>query len=78
MILAICGGLVAVSGRAATPEPLDAEFLDYLVAVEGQDDNWTIVANEKERKKVAVPPPVKAPAKPPLTTDPPRQQEDKP
>jgi|AAFX01.1.fsa_nt_gi hypothetical protein len=38
---------------AAPPEPVDAEFLDYLGTVEGKDDNWTVVASERERKKVA-------------------------
>jgi hypothetical protein len=32
---------------------VDAEFLDYLGTVEGKDDNWTVVASERERKKVA-------------------------
>jgi hypothetical protein len=56
--------------QAESPEALDAEFLDYLVACEGADDNWTVVAadppprtpkeeNEKE-KPVARPPDPKA------------------
>jgi hypothetical protein len=47
---------------AATPEPLDPEFLDYLVACEGKDDNWTVVADEKLRRKAAAKP---VPKKPP-------------
>jgi hypothetical protein len=55
------------------PQPVDADFLDYLATVEGKDDNWTVVASERERKKVAArQPPAKnppdkpdAPAKPP-------------
>jgi hypothetical protein len=38
---------------AGTPEPLDAEFLDYLLACEGKDDNWTVVADDKVRKKAS-------------------------
>jgi hypothetical protein len=41
---------------AAAPEPLDVEFLDYLAACEGKDDNWTVVADEKLRKKAATKP----------------------
>ena len=43
---------------AGTQEPLDAAFLDYLIAFEGKDDNWTVVADDKLREKVA-----KTPAK---------------
>jgi hypothetical protein len=39
--------------HAAPPEALDTEFLDYLAACESKDDNWTVVADEKLRKKVA-------------------------
>jgi hypothetical protein len=54
---------------AESPEALDAEFLDYLVACEGADDNWTVVAADpppltpeevKEKKPVARPPDSKA------------------
>jgi hypothetical protein len=47
--LLIC--LKSNSVDAGTPEPLDTEFLDYLLACEGKDDNWTVVADEKLRKK---------------------------
>ena len=47
--LLIC--LRANSAVASTPEPLDADFLDYLLACESKDDNWTVVADEKLRKK---------------------------
>jgi hypothetical protein len=54
------------SASAAAPDPLDAEFLDYLLACESKDDNWTVVADEKLRKKVGkdaskekAPPPAK-------------------
>ena len=38
---------------AAAPEALDAEFLDYLAACENPNDNWTVVADEKLRRKAA-------------------------
>jgi hypothetical protein len=59
---------------AAPPEPLDVEFLDYLASCEGKDDNWTVVANEKERKKSAIP----REATPPARVDAPKQEEAKP
>jgi hypothetical protein len=49
---------------AAAPEPLDVEFLDYLAACEGKDDNWTVIADEKLRKKAATKP---VPERPPVT-----------
>jgi hypothetical protein len=60
---------------AANPEALDAEFLDYLAACEGKDDNWTVVASEKQRRKVAEKkPPKESPpadkAEPPLEVRP--------
>ena len=42
---------------AGETKPLDAELLDYLLNCEGKDDNWTVVADEKIRKKAG-----KAPA----------------
>jgi hypothetical protein len=47
---------------AGKPEPLDPEFLDYLSACEGKDDNWTVIADDKQRRKVAE---RSAPASPP-------------
>lgn len=48
-------GLLALvrsgSADAGVPEPLDAEFLDYLLACESKEDNWTVVADDKLRKK---------------------------
>jgi hypothetical protein len=38
---------------AGKPEPLDTDFLDYLAACEGKDDNWTVIAGDKQRRKVA-------------------------
>jgi hypothetical protein len=49
--LLIC--LRSNAAQASTPEPLDADFLDYLLACEGKDDNWTVVADEKLRKQAA-------------------------
>jgi hypothetical protein len=46
-------GVLGVRVMAAPPAPVDAEFLDYLATVDGKDDNWTVVATDKERKKVA-------------------------
>jgi hypothetical protein len=67
----VCGCVAGSTVHAATPEPLDVEFLDYLATCEGKDDNWTVVAKEKDGKKPA------EPAKPPASTEPPKQQEIK-
>ena len=56
MTLALCGSLGAMRALAAPPEPLYTDFLDYLAQCEGKDDNWTVVASDKERKKAAAPP----------------------
>jgi hypothetical protein len=58
MILATSCCLRVLPAAAGAPEPLDAEFLDYLLAYEGKDHNWTVVAEEKPVKK-----PVKAEVK---------------
>jgi len=60
MIVAAWSSPGAPPAFAGKPEPLDKEFLDYLAACEGKDDNWTVVAKEKERRKAAE----KSPAKP--------------
>lgn len=62
MSFAVCAGLIGNSSFAAPPEPLDVDFLDYLANCERKDDNWTVVASDKERKKVAAPSPAKPPA----------------
>jgi hypothetical protein len=64
MISAATVCLRSMSAIAATPEPLDVEFLDYLAACEGKDDNWTVVADDKLRKKVVTKP---VPKQPPAT-----------
>ena len=38
---------------AGESKALDPEFLDYLLACEGKDDNWTVVADDKLRKKAS-------------------------
>lgn len=42
---------------AGVPAPLEEELLDYLLACESKDDNWTVVADDKLRKKVSKDPP---------------------
>lgn len=59
MTLSMCAGFATSVAMAAPPEPLDTEFLDYLAQCEGKDDNWTVVASGKERKKATPPPPAK-------------------
>lgn len=56
--------LRAAPAFASPPEPLDVEFLDYLAACEGKDDNWTVVADDKLRKKAESKP---VPKQPPVT-----------
>ena len=62
MTLSLCSSLACGVALAAPPEPLDADFLDYLANYEGKDDNWTVVANDKERPKAEAPPRPKPPA----------------
>ena len=50
----LAGLLICVRENAAwagESKALDPEFLDYLLACEGKDDNWTVVADRKLRKK---------------------------
>jgi len=62
------------SASAGAPEPLETEFLDYLLACESKDDNWTVVADDKLRKKAGkVAPREKTPP-----ADEEKQQEAKP
>lgn len=46
----VFGFAPALAGKA---EALDVEFLDYLAACEGKDDNWTVVADDKKKRKPA-------------------------
>jgi hypothetical protein len=39
-------GLWTLVGRAEDIEPLDADFLEYLAALEGADGDWTEVSDE--------------------------------
>ena len=59
MSFAILTSLSGAAALAAPPEPLDADFLDYLANCEGKDDNWTVVASVKERKKKVATTPTK-------------------
>ena len=40
--------LGAVAAAAEESEQLDAEFLEYLATLEGDDDDWTLVAQAEE------------------------------
>jgi hypothetical protein len=53
MLAAVPCCMRVMPASAGTPEPLDAEFLEYLLAYEGKDHNWTVVADEKPVKKPA-------------------------
>ena len=53
----VCVLLGADAPAAEESEQLDAEFLEYLANLEGDDDDWTLVAEAEEtpsppRKKV--------------------------
>lgn len=43
----------AVAPAAEEPEQLDAEFLEYLANLEGDEDDWTLVAEAEEAKAAA-------------------------
>lgn len=64
------------SVSAGTPEPLETEFLDYLLACESKDDNWTVVADDKLRKKASKETPKETPSETSTEKTPPAQ--DKP
>ena len=53
------GALCSAPALTANPEPLDAEFLDYLANCEGKSDNWTVVVDDKQRRKLAAKSPPK-------------------
>jgi hypothetical protein len=55
----------ALPADAGKPESLDKDFLDYLAACEGKDDNWTVIDGDRRNSKSAE----KAPAKPPAPVD---------
>ena len=40
--------LSAIAPAAEEAEQLDAEFLEYLAHLEGDDDDWTLVADPQE------------------------------
>lgn len=47
--------LSALAPAAEEPEQLDGDFLEYLAHMEGDDDDWTLVAPPEEAE--AQPPP---------------------
>lgn len=53
--------LSAVASAAEESEQLDADFLEYLAHLEGDDDDWTLVVRPEE---APAPPPQKAESKP--------------
>ena len=61
MMAAALTSLGATPALAGKPETLDKEFLDYLAACEGKDDNWTVIADDKQRPKAADRSPPKSP-----------------
>lgn len=63
--------LGAGASAAEEAEQLDADFLEYLAHLEGEDDDWTLVAQPAEAR---TPPPKKAEGKTPQ----PSKQADKP
>jgi len=65
------------SASAGAPEALETEFLDYLLACESKDDNWTVVADDRLRKQASKEVPREVPKeKPPADED--KLQEAKP
>ena len=52
MICAAASLMGSGSALAGKPDALDAAFLDYLATCEGKNDNWTVVADAKQRRKV--------------------------
>jgi hypothetical protein len=60
-----CAAVSSLAGPtfAGKPEPLDKDFLDYLAACEGKDDNWTVIADDKKRKTAEKAPKEAPPAK---------------
>jgi hypothetical protein len=72
MLAAVPCCLRVMPASAGTPEPLDAEFLDYLFAYEGKDHNWTVVAEVKPVKKPVKPEAKEAAAAPAKVKEEPR------
>ena len=75
MIRGLSAGVLVLLGAVATAaeeaEQLDAEFLEYLANLEGDDDDWTLVAQADEP---ATPPRKEAESK----TPPSSKQADRP
>jgi hypothetical protein len=74
VICACITGRGIAPALAGKPEPLDATFLDYLANCEGKDDNWTVVADKKQRRRVDA----KVPAKTPPANDTAKKPEARP
>ena len=63
--MAAAGALIS-EARADEPEPLDEEFLDYLLQLEGDEEDWTLFDSQEAEQM-----PVKSTAsKPAATRDP--------
>jgi hypothetical protein len=60
--MAAAGALIS-EARADEPEPLDEEFLDYLLQLEGDEEDWTLFDSQE-----AEPEPVKSTASKPAPT----------
>jgi hypothetical protein len=44
--MAAAGALIS-EARADEPEPLDEEFLDYLLQLEGDEEDWTLFDSQE-------------------------------
>lgn len=64
--------LSTAASAAEEPEHLDADFLEYLAQLEGEDDDWTLIAEAEEARPT--PPRKDADAKAPK----PSKQADRP
>lgn len=70
MMAAALSSLGVSPAWAGKPEPLDKDFLDYLAACEGKDDNWTVIAGDEQRRKAAPKNPPQVPATDPAAPKP--------
>lgn len=72
MVILAAAGPVRPAGK---PEALEVAFLEYLASCESKDDNWTVVADKKQRRRVEEKTP---PAKAPPTRDAAKKPEARP
>lgn len=66
-VLILAGLMVASAGSRAAEaeiEPLDGAFLEYLANLEGDDDNWTLLAEADEKPPARADKPQSETAKP--------------